>query len=120
MKTSSLYLLVMLIVILTAVFVFNSCNKTANEDENIGGYCSNGVEWQYADGILTLKGLDVFKECQCMACEIAIYNDHEELIKKINVYNKLFSDAHLMINEPSDVIEEYAYANITLYTRNAF
>ena len=38
------------------------------------------------------------------------------LIKEINSYNKLFSDVHLMISEPSEVIEDYSRCNIDQLT----
>ena len=39
-----------------------------------------------------------------------------KLIKEINKYNTLFSDVHLMIDNPSDAIEEYAKCGINQLT----
>lgn len=39
-----------------------------------------------------------------------------DLVKEINTYNKLYSDVHLMINDPLSVIKEYANAKANSIT----
>ena len=41
---------------------------------------------------------------------------NHELVKTINEYNHLFSDVHLMISNPSDVISEYSKIGVNQLT----